>query len=456
MKSQFKIALIFFAGTLSIILLLSVSVYYFSSRYSFTDFYKRLEVRAVLAAKSQLESEEEKASAFKEMREKHLEKLTGERDYFFKIDSTSNLANSAKQLEVPVQFFEEIVNKGNATLKKDDIFFSGINYKGLKGNYIVIVSATNDYNTQHLLHLRNIFIIALPLASLLALAISFLFSKRIFKLIKKITDNVKEISSENMHLRLEKTPADNDEMGELITTFNNMLDRLETSFETQNNFISNASHELSTPLTAIIGEAEVTLSKDRTSKEYTDALHIVLNEAERLDKITKSLLFLAQTGFDGKKQKMELLRADELLWDTKKTIDKMNPANRLQIDMNMVPENPDKMSINGNAQLLHLALANILSNACKYSSNKPVKVSLATTDSDVVIIVKDSGIGIPEEELKYIYDPFFRASNTRNFEGYGIGLPLSRNIIRLHKGSLEVSSTVNNGVTVQVRFPRSN
>ena len=153
---------------------------------------------------------------------------------------------------------------------------------------------------------------------------------------------------------------------------------------------------------------------------------------------------------------MELLRADELLWDTKKTIDKMNPANQLQIDMNMVPENPEKMSINGNAQLLHLALANILSNACKYSSNKPVKVSLATTDSDVVIIVKDSGIGIPEEELKYIYDPFFRASNTLNFEGYCIGLPLSRNIIRLHKGSLEVSSTVNNGVTVQVRFPRSN
>jgi len=454
MKSQFKIALIFFTGTLCIILLLSISVYYFSTRFSFIDFYKRLEVRAVLAAKSQLESEEGKASAFREMRDQHLEKLPGEKDYFFKIDSLLLLKNMNTQLGVPMSFFDDIITLGNSNYKNGDVFYSGIKYKGVQGNYIVVVSATNDYDSQHLHHLRNIFIIAIPLASLLALVISLFFSKRIFKLIKKITDNVKEISSENMHLRLDKTPSDNDEMGELITTFNNMLDRLETSFETQNNFISNASHELSTPLTAIIGETEVTLSKDRTPKEYTEALHIVLNEAERLEQITKSLLFLAQTGFDGKKQKMEEIRSDELLWDTKKTIDKMNPGNQVQIDLGMIPENPEKLTISGNVQLLHLALANILSNACKYSSNKPVKVSIATTDHEVIIIVKDSGIGIPENELKYIYDPFFRASNTRNFEGYGIGLPLSRNIIRLHKGSLLVSSAANQGVTAQIRFPR--
>jgi signal transduction histidine kinase len=118
-----------------------------------------------------------------------------------------------------------------------------------------------------------------------------------------------------------------------------------------------------------------------------------------------------------------------------------------------MPEDPKKLKIVGNSQLLHLALSNIVSNACKYSSNKPVKISIGSTDKDLIIVVKDSGVGIPEPELKYIYDPFFRASNTKNFEGYGIGLPLARNIIRLHNGTINVSSQKNEGTTVQLRFP---
>jgi signal transduction histidine kinase len=94
-----------------------------------------------------------------------------------------------------------------------------------------------------------------------------------------------------------------------------------------------------------------------------------------------------------------------------------------------------------------------VSNACKYSDNRPVILSIGTSEQEVVIVVKDSGIGIPEEELKYIYDPFFRASNTRNYEGYGIGLPLTRNIMRLHQGTIKVSSRVGVGTTVQLTFP---
>jgi signal transduction histidine kinase len=245
----------------------------------------------------------------------------------------------------------------------------------------------------------------------------------------------------------------NDEIGDLEKTFNNMLDRLETSFETQNNFISNASHELSTPLTTIIGEAEVTLSRPRTTDEYIESIEVILRKAERLENITKSLLFLAQTGFNGKVQKFDTVRVDELLWDVKNTIDKINPDNNIHINLSLMPENPEKLAIKGNPQLLHIAVSNIIGNACKYSDNKPVIVSLGTSIDKVIIVVKDSGIGIPKEELKYIYDPFFRASNTKNHKGYGIGLPLARNIVRIHKGEIRVSSALNEGTTVQVTFP---
>jgi len=452
MKSQTKIALIFSSGCLLIIILLSISVYYFSTQYSFADFYKRLEIRAIFKAKSTLEPEQIKAEAFKEAREQHLEVLPGEQDYLFEIKPERNFNIESRNLNIPEDFFKEIVRKGSANYKNSNTFYAGIKYTLKNTDYIVIVSANNYYNSHHLAYLRNIFLIAMPLASLLAIIIAVFISKKVLTPVKQITDKVEQISSESMHLRLTAL-TDNDELSKLILTFNTMLDRLETSFETQNNFISNASHELSTPLTAIIGEADVSLNKKRTPEEYTETIKVILNEAERLDKITKSLLFLAQTGFDGKKQKMDIVRMDQLIWDVKETIDKINPGNKIEIDLSLIPEDPKKLKIIGNSQLLHLALSNIVSNACKYSSNKPVQVSIGSTNDHLIIIIKDNGIGIPESELKYIYDPFFRASNTKNFEGYGIGLPLARNIIRLHNGVIVVSSEKNEGTSVQLRFP---
>jgi signal transduction histidine kinase len=253
-------------------------------------------------------------------------------------------------------------------------------------------------------------------------------------------------------LRLERK-GEKDELDELSKTFNNLLNRIETSFNTQNNFISNASHELRTPLTAIIGEADVNLTKIRTTEEYIETIKVILEEAENLDKKTQALLFLAQTGFNGKNIKFDKVRMDQLLWDVKLTTEKINPKSRIVIDMSTLPENPLKLKVNGNNQLLHLAMSNIILNACKYSKYEPVNISLGSTDSQILVVVKDSGIGIPEKEMDYIYDPFFRASNTQNFEGFGVGLPLTRNIIKMHGGELLVSSIQNVGTTVRIKLP---
>jgi signal transduction histidine kinase len=164
-------------------------------------------------------------------------------------------------------------------------------------------------------------------------------------------------------------------------------------------------------------------------------------------------LFLAQTGFDGKKQSMDRIRADQIIWDVKETMDRLVPGNKIIIDLALIPDSPEKLKVRGNMQLLHLAISNIVSNAIKYSGNKPVKISIGTGNQHVIIVVKDEGIGIPSSELKYIYDPFFRASNTKQYEGFGIGLPLSRNIIRLHGGVLQVDAEINKGTTVQISLP---
>jgi signal transduction histidine kinase len=228
---------------------------------------------------------------------------------------------------------------------------------------------------------------------------------------------------------------------------------LETAFETQKNFISNASHEFGTPLTSIIGEAEVMLKKERTAQEYQLALQSILSQAERINQITQSLLMLAQTGYTRNTIKFEIVRMDDLLWQVKEIMDKLNPRHRIEIDFSLLPENHKKLKVNGNRQLLTVALANIMTNACKYSNNKPVYASVASGNEQVIVVVRDLGVGIPASDLPFIYDPFFRASNTKNFDGYGIGLPLTRNIIKIHNGQMQVSSEVNKGTTVQIKLP---
>lgn len=452
MKIQTKITWLFTAISASILLFLSGFVYFFASRNAFEDFYKRLEIRAIIAGKAKLGQDKTNVSAYNEIRREHLERLPLEEEYFFDIDEQTGRPINAHIGGVPASFFSRVVADKEAMYRSKDLFYLGILYEQPGISHIVVVSAVNEFSQEYLGSLKKVMVIGFLVSVLVMLTVGILFSRQILKPVRNITNRVKDISSNNLHLRLEDTTG-RDEISELSYTFNNMLDRLETSFESQNNFVSNASHELSTPLTAIIGEAELALSKRRDEEAYTASLRIVLNEAERLRHITTSLLSLAQTGFDGKKQQWEVLRADELVWAVKQSVDDINPDNHVYFDTSHLPEEERKLTTRGNMQLLILALSNVVLNACKYSDNKPVTIGVASTDDRVLIIVRDMGIGIPENELPYIFDPFFRASNVGYYKGYGIGLPLSRNIIRMHEGDIVVKSRAGEGCIIHISLP---
>jgi signal transduction histidine kinase len=452
MKTRTRIALLFFSLTITVMLVLGFAVYYFSAQYAFTDFYKRLKTRAQLAGRIHFEGQDGPNLPYVDLRQNILETLPNEEDFFFEIPYSQHYEPLVDSLGLPLNFFEKIVQEGYAEHRKGDIFSSGIKYMAGDKSFFVIVSAEHYFYSHHIANLGNIILIALVLTAILLLSVSLVFSRHVFRPIEQITRRVRDINSQNLHLRLEGA-GPNDEVKELKQTFNTMLDRLEAAFATQNNFISNASHELSTPLTAIMGEAEVALSKQRDAAEYQSTLHTISSHAERLERITRSLLFLAQTGFDGVKQNFGPVRIDQLLWNVKETIEQMDPRNQLRINMTLMPDNPYKLKIEGNEQLLHLALTNIISNGCKYSDHKPVDVSLGISDAHVILVIADNGIGIPKSEMQFIYDPFFRASNTSDYEGFGIGLPLTRNIVRIHHGSIRVDSKLNQGTIVELTFP---
>ncbi|RAJ01659.1 signal transduction histidine kinase [Chitinophaga skermanii] len=455
MKISNKIMLLFSVLTVSIIFLMSFFVYYLANRYSFGDFYKRLEIRAYLTANAAFPPVGTDTLAYNYIRDRQLDKLPSEKEYIIPVEYAAGRIAVPKQLDLPRSFYEEVVRQGRENYRNGERFYAGVLYQHEARKVIVVVSAVNEYRGQYMDELRKILFICFIIAAALIIGAGLIFSHYILRPVHNIMDQVKNISSSNLHLRVEVNDGE-DEIGELAATFNNMLDRLETAFETQNNFVSNASHELGTPLTAIIGEADLALRGERDPESYKAAISNMLREAERLNHITRSLLQLAQTGFEGKKQYFDIVRTDELLFSVKKMADRITPGNLVEIDYSLFPEEEEKMAVMGNFQLLELAISNIVNNAVKYSSNQPVSLALAATDTKNIIIIKDMGIGIPERDLPYIFSPFFRASNTDKFKGYGIGLPLTNNIIRMHKGEIIVNSRMNEGTEIQVVLPSAN
>ncbi len=446
MKNRSKTTLLLMSVFLFLIFVISLIVYISVSRHVQKDFNQLLELRAKTIARWNIEN------ASTPNLEDLSERLLHEKDYVFQYPLNAQLIADSTQL--PLSFIRQVVTDTKSFTFQDGYRFIGMVHKNShsKEKYLIITGAENYFESNLVLYLLKLFLYVLILSCILALISSFILSRFLFRPIEIITNRVKHISSENLHLRLPQK-AVSDELNELTLTFNDMLNRIETAFEIQNNFVSNASHELRTPLTTIIGEADLALSKDRSESDYKESLKVILEEAEHLDAKTKALLSLAQTGFNGKTQEMEMLRVDQLVFDTKEIVEKLDKKHKIVIDFSLLPENPKLLKVKANYQLLQLALSNILVNSSKYSSYQEVVVSIGSSDSFVYIIIRDSGIGIPKEELKYIYDPFFRASNTHSYEGFGIGLPLTRNIIDLHNGEIAIHSDVNEGTVVRINLP---
>lgn len=455
MKKYYKALIAISIVFISYTLVLTGYIYFSFSQYAFDDFYKRLELRTTTLATITLGSESESQSLKKSVSQ-YLEKLPNQNQYILKY--IEGRVQGKFPERIPKKFISKVLSQKKHQDNIDETFFSGILKTDKDGNLnIVITSAENYFYSHHIKYLQNLLITSLAFSLLLILIITHFILKSLVQPVKNIIENVKQIDSDNLHLRLtEPKTTDKDPISKLTITFNNMLDRIETVFETQKNFISNASHEFNTPLTSIIGEVDLCMSKTRTIPEYQKALLSILSEAEKLEQKTKALLYLARTGFDGKSQKFGKVRIDEVILNVQENLLKVNKDSKIKIDFSLLPENPESLKVKGNEQLLHLALSNIVSNACKYSNNQQVYVGLGATDNSIIITVKDQGIGIPENEIANVFDLYFRASNTFAYEGYGIGLPLSKNIIKLHQGSLQIKAIQNQGTTVQINLPIGN
>ncbi|WP_066218344.1 sensor histidine kinase [Formosa haliotis] len=452
MKIKNKITLIFVLLVATMQLVIFSVIYVFACDYRNDEFFGKLKKRTLIAEQSNFEKDGLSSEIYEELRRKHLQTLPNEQEYIFRSNAQLSKIIAEIKVNLTKEFHSELLRNSYAEIKVGKAFVSGIQYKDQDSSYLVILTANDDDGINELSNLRNLLIFIFLLCILVLLLLGRFFAKRTLEPLSKIIEKVNNIRVTNLHERL-YTTNNKDELSQLASTFNGMLDRLETSFEIQSNFINNASHELKNPLTAILGQTEIALLKDRSTKEYTKVLRGVETEALRLDALINSLLKFAQTESDEKGLLITPIRLDELILEVKGNIDLINPDNQIEIDFSDFPEDPDYLIIEGNYGLINIALNNVLDNASKFSDNKKVIVKIIATNQVIKIVVTDQGVGIPPDEIKNIYQPFYRAANVRNVKGYGFGLPLTYKIMKLHSGTIEVFSEPNKGTIVTLIFP---
>jgi len=413
----------------------------------------RLSQRATIAAQAYVAGDE--LNIYEDIRIRHLQTLPNEKEVIYPVNAKLRQPLVDFDRTLPESFYQRIFTKEYAELKQDDYYYTGLLYHDDAGDFIVVLSATDLYGFDKLENLRNILIIALIMSIVFIFILGRYYAKQALSPIAKIIKEVNSIRAENLSLRLD-TANGKDELADLSRTFNNMLDRLQISFDLQSNFINNASHELRNPLTAILGQTEIALNKERSIEAYHAILKNIDLEASRLDFLVNGLLKLAKTDFDSKGLVIDTIRLDELVLEIKRTLDVAIPKNRIKLDFEELPANEDAITFLGSESLLHVAISNILENACKFSENKIVTLRILADSDFILLTIQDMGVGIPSDELKNIYEPFFRASNVRGIEGFGFGLPLAYRIIKMHSGQIRVLSQVGKGTIVKIRFPNKN
>ena len=318
---------------------------------------------------------------------------------------------------------------------------------------LVIVSAAEDVEGKQNLHtLRNILLLGFLVGNIFVLAGGYIFSRSLLLPIKRITQDVAEISARNLTTRIQ-TGNSKDEWYHLSHTMNDLLNRLQESFELQRRFISNASHELSTPLTSISSQIEVSLQRERNAEEYRKVMQSIHQDVQHMGKLTQTLLEFAKASGSAGGLNIDLIRIDEIVLGIPALLSRINPDYNVVLEFAELPDQEEKLLVFGNEALLQTAIKNIVVNACKYSGNNQAIVNLSVEEKEIHISVRDKGIGIPEEEFGKIFQPFYRIEEHRTTGGFGLGLSLAERIIKLHRGNIAISSEINEGTTFTVNLP---
>ena len=326
----------------------------------------------------------------------------------------------------------------------------------LKGQtYTLVILQSLHPQNEMLEEVRATFAWVIPMAIVLASIGGYFLARKSLAPVVAMSSQAGRIGAANLHERL---PIQNakDELGRLAASFNELLERVDQSFERQRRFMSDASHELRTPAAILRGESEVALSRaERPAEEYRESLAVLHAEAQRLTQIVEDLFTLTRADAGQYPLSPHDIYLDELVADCAHATRSLASAKEITLTC----EAPEELPIRADEALLRRMILNLLDNAIKYTpAGGRVAVSCERAGNEYAVSVTDSGVGIPAELQQKVFERFFRADKARTRSendgvGAGLGLSIARWIAEAHRGQLILARSDASGSTFTALLP---
>ncbi|GHB81517.1 sensor histidine kinase [Persicitalea jodogahamensis] len=451
MNIKARLTLLFTLLVASILLLFCFSVYYFYDQYREQQFSTYLQER-VLTVTQLLEDVDGITTAEIKRIEETNNTILFKEEITVYDEGDSVIYDSGKTiLPVSAQELADVRSGKEVQERAGDRQIIMLRHFHETGHWVIVAEAVDSIGLSKLDRLRDILAMGWLFSLVLVAVAGWIFARDAIKPVAEINYQVNNISAGNLHDRL-RVGRERDELAKLAQTFNLMLDRLELAFKAQKSFVSHASHELRTPLAVMMADVEVTLMKERTSEEYKVGLQSVLEEVRSMNQMVNQLLELARTEEGVLLKSYRKVRLDEVLWQAQESVMQKNPDYEVIVKYDKIPKSENEIAILGEETLLRTAFSNLMENGCKYSDNKKMTVHLDSKAGIITLHFRDEGIGIDSEDIPFLFDTFYRSENTKNRQGYGIGLALTKRIIDIHKGKIDVISTPGVGSDFVVAF----
>ncbi|WCM41289.1 HAMP domain-containing histidine kinase [Flavobacterium sp. CBA20B-1] len=445
MKLKHRLAL-YAIVIFSVIILIVSAVVYFSF---YTQMEKKemqsLENKTLLSALYYLEQDELPTFEHENVKSMLLKSISRKNIIIY--DSINKKFNGEMRFDKNItnDFIEMVRTYNNHSFTDEHFFYNGIFYHDNQGDFVVITREPKDEFNEQMLSLLHI----LAIVSVIGLAFIYFFSLFLghiaYEPILKIIAQIKERDTRNFNqpLELKKTYA---EIDDLMETYNHFIHKISQTFTIQKNFIDYVSHELRTPITALLGTLEVAHNKKRTLEEHEQIINQLKQYTNDLQETLDQMMLLSgvKTSFEFK-----ALRIDEIVWHV---IENAVLYHNAQIDVDLQVTNEALLTLQGNEQMLELALNNLVGNAIKYSGNKLVNIRFYEKNNRLILAIIDQGIGIPASDLKQIKQNFYRGNNTGEFQGKGIGLSMADIILQMHNATLTLSTNHPVGTIVELAF----
>ncbi len=306
---------------------------------------------------------------------------------------------------------------------------------------------------EQLSNITSVALMFLPIVIILAFVIGLLISNRILRPIKKMEEAATKITKGSDLKKRIDIGDGRDEIHKLADDFNEMMGRLDDSFESEKRFISDASHELRTPMSVIMAQTELTLEKDRSNEEYKAAIEVVNRQGGRMNTLIDTLLDYTRLEQRANEYEMVPIDLTEIVSDICEDMKLIKLK-----DINLEYSCESDITIKGNHVLVSRMLQNLIDNAYKYGNdNGNIWVKLNKEKGKAVLSVKDDGIGMSEKTVSRIFDRFYRADSSRTHKtrmayGYGLGLSMVKKIVEMHGANIDVVSEEGTGSEFKIYF----